>query len=248
MSNTIQGQLTLASLIYLTNKNRKNRFEFMERDTLKNILIRKVKVLNPDRPNEPTYRYEFQSFSYPQYRPYTNNISRGASKQRKWKHQYNQILTVDADEKGKISLGTMNWKYRLGSEKKWQDKVPQKHVKSIYHETSRKWREEYEKEVAKIKRRNPRNKTDLLKKAHEKWKQKKIDHKKKAPYLDNSDFNSRVNGINGDATFRVHGVFQYYGHLYGKNVEQTSSNVLKPFAPKHLLRLLNFLIKKGILQ
>ena len=218
MSNTIQGQLTLASLIYLTNKNKKNRFNYMERDVLKNVLIRKVKVLSPDRPNEPTYRYEFISYSYPSYKPYNNHTRSPNGIQRKWKHQYNQILTVDADENGKISLGTTTWKYRLGSEKKWQNKVPQKHVKSIYHETSRKWREEYEKEVAKIKRRNPRNKTDLLKKAHEKWKQKKIDHKKKAPYLDNSDFCSRKLGLNGDFHFRVAGIFQHYGHLNGKNV------------------------------
>ena len=107
MSNKISGSLTLAQLIFLTHSSKyKNRFEFMERDTLKNVLIRKVKVLSPDRPNEPTYRYEFISYSYPSYKPYNNHTRSPNGIQRKWKHQYNQILTVDADENGKISLGT----------------------------------------------------------------------------------------------------------------------------------------------
>jgi len=83
--------------------------------------------------------------------------------------------------------------------------------------------------------------------AKKKYNKRKTDHRKSAPYLDKGDFNSRVNGINGDAHFRLHPALKMFGHLYGREPENLTPNPKNIFCPKHMLALIDFLIKRGIL-
>ena len=177
----------------------KNRFEYRERDVLKKVVVIKQTVLHPDRPNEPTLTLVCKSFSYPNYSPYNNHVKNGG-KQRKTKHQYDQTLSIETDSNGQFSMESTNWKYRLGSQKKWQDNVPQNKVKTIYRKTLSKWKKDYEKDVENIKKKYTGEiKKKKLIEAKKKYDKRKTDHRKSAPYLDKGDFNSRVNGINGDA-------------------------------------------------
>ena len=247
MSKTIDGTFSLRQLVENTYKTKfRTRFKYKVRDVLKKVIIIKETTLNPDSKSSPTITYVFKSFSYPSYGVYLKHTS--ANKQRKYKHQYDQVLSIVADDNGKFSMDSTDWKYRLGSQKKWQDNVPQSKVKTIYRETLARWREEYEKECNAIKRRFAgEQKTKKLLEAKKKFDKRKEQHRRTAPYLDKGDFNSRVRGINGDFSFRAQSAFAYWGHLYGRNSENYSQDPENMFAPKHMLALIDFLIKIGIL-
>jgi hypothetical protein len=249
MSKKIEGTFSLQQILEDTYHTKfKTRFEYAERDVLKTIVQIKETTLHPDQKQAPTVTYIFRSFSYPQYSPY-NKFTK-FSKQRKYKHQYDQILSIAADEDGSFSVNSINWKYRLGSQKKWNNKPPQSKIKSIYRETYDKWKLEYEKECENIKLKKVDKKEieKLLNKAKIKFKQKIIDHKKKAPYLDPGDFNSRVNGLNGDFVYKCQSTYQHFGHLFGRNTFPEGEIHDHMFTPKHLIRLLNTLLKLGILK
>lgn len=248
MANVINGTFTLSQMLENTWKTKfKTRFEYQERDVLKRVVVIKQTVLHPDRPNEPTITLMCRSFSYPNYSPYNNHVKNGG-KQRKTRHQYNQVFSIETDSNGQFSMESTNWKYRLGSQKKWQYAVPQNKVKTIYRETLAKWKKDYEKECQQIKKKNSgETKLKKLKEAKKKYDKRKADHRKSALYLDKNDFNSRVNGINGDSAFRLHPALEFWGHLYGRNAENLEANPQNVFCPKHMLALIDFLIKKGIL-
>lgn len=248
MANVINGTFTLSQMLENTWKTKKTRFEYQERDVLKKVVVIKQTVLHPDRPNEPTITLICRSFSYPNYSPYNNHVKNGG-KQRKTRHQYDQVFSIETDSNGQFSMESTNWKYRLGSQKKWQYAVPQNKVKTIYRETLSKWKKDYEKECEQIKKKNSgETKLKKLKEAKKKYDKRKADHRKSAPYLDKGDFNSRVNGINGDFCFRCQKSFQTFGHLYGRMTEESCSDSLENvFCPKHMLALIDFLIKRGIL-
>jgi len=81
-----------------------------------------------------------------------------------------------------------------------------------------------------------------------KYKKKAEQHRKNAPYLDSGDYNSQVRGINGDAAFRVHPALEFWGHLYGKNSEGIPADPINAFCPKHMIALIEYLIKINILK
>lgn len=247
MANVINGTFTLSQMLENTWKTKfKTRFDYQKRDVLKKVVVIKQTVLHPDRPNEPTITLMCRSFSYPNYSPYNNHVKNGG-KQRKTRHQYDQVLSIETDSNGQFSMESTNWKYRLGSQKKWQHAVPQNKVKTIYRETLAKWKKDYEKECQQIKKKNSgETKLKKLKEAKKKYDKRKADHRKSAPYLDKGDFNSS-RGLNGDAYFRLHPALKYWGHLYGRNAENLEANPQNVFCPKHMLALIDFLIKKGIL-
>lgn len=249
MSNVIDGQLTLAEIVRLTYTSKyRTRFKYMKRDVIKKIIITKETELHPDRPGEPTVRFNFETRSWPQYYPYNKHTG---GRQRKYHHEYDSILTIQASPDGTYSMNTTFWKYRLGSQKKWNDKPPQAKIKSLYRETSKAWRKDYLEDYADIKFHNPvgERRDKLLAKRKKVYEDKIKKHKKSAVYLDVGDFNSRVNSINADAYFLMHPILAYYGHLYGKNVHKGSiPDYSKPFICKHGLRLIDELIKLGILK
>lgn len=249
MPNIIDGNISLRQLIQNTYRSKfRSRFKYKTRDVLKKVIIIKQTTLHPDRLNSPTITYIFRSYSYPQYTPYNKHVS-GNAKQRKYKHQYDQVLSIVADDNGKFSMDSTDWKYRLGSQKKWQDNVPQSKVKTIYKETQEKWKKEkFEKRERLIRRYSGEVLKKKIKQLDEEFKKKIEQHKKSAPYLDKGDYCSRVLGINGDFAFRCQKAYQAFGHLYGRMTEPgCSDDLINMFAPKHMLALIDFLIKIGIL-
>jgi len=248
MPNTIDGTFTLRQMLENTYTSKfKTRFEYRTRDVLKKVVLIKETTLHPDRPDSPTVTYVFRSFSYPQYGNYIKGKT--GNKQRKTKHQYDQVLSIVADENGQFSMNSRSWKYRLGSQKKWQTNVPQNKVKTIYKETQEKWKKEkFEKRERLIRRYSGEVLKKKIKQLDEEFKKKIEQHKKSAPYLDKGDYCSRVLGINGDFAFRCQKAYQAFGHLYGRMTEPgCSDDLINMFAPKHMLALIDFLIKIGIL-
>lgn len=247
MAQKLVGVFTLRQMIYLTKKNAQTRFIYKKRDVLKKILIKNIIHLHPDRMSKPNRRLEILTFSYPQYGNYLKYTD--YSKQRKFRHEYDNILAVEADENGKFSVDSTKWKYRLGSEKVPKKSINQSLVKTIFRETSAKWKKELAKKynVEKVKGDSKKVK-ELLKKQKDEYKRKVDLHIKNAKYVDLGDFWSKEQGINADFIFRVAPVLQVYGHLYGKNqMKIIPKNSSKPFLPKHALNLIEQLIKKGIL-
>lgn len=242
-----EGTFTLRQLILLTHRNKSNRFKYMKRDVLKKIIIKNQIELNPDRPTETNKTLEITSFSYPSYYPYLKPSS-PYTRQRKIKHEYDTILTIRTDDLGKASLDSKVWAMRLGSQKKWNDKPPQSKVKQVYLETRTKWKFKRDKEIQRLRRTisNRHNRAVAIRLVQDEYRQTIADHKARAKYLDVGDWNSRVQGINGDAYTRVHPILAHYGHLYGRNWT-VAEDLSKPFLPKHILRILDVLIKKGIL-
>ena len=181
MPNIIDGTFTLQQMLENTYTSKfKTRFEYKTRDVLKKVVLIKETTLHPDRSNSPTITYVFRSFSYPQYGNYIK--SKTGNKQRKYKHQYDQVLSIVADENGQFSMESRNWKYRLGSQKKWQTNVPQNKVKTIYRKTLSKWKKDYEKECEQIKKKNSGDiKKKKLIEAKKKYNKRKTDHRKLAP-------------------------------------------------------------------
>lgn len=248
MSKKINGTFTLKEILTSTYESRayKNRYDYKERDLLKTIVVIKETTLHPDQTSAPTVSFTFRSFSYPQYKPYTSYTK--YSRQKKFKHQYDQILTIEADENNKISLNTFSWKYRLGSQRKWDSHPSQNKIKSIYRETSDRWKIEKERELSVIKRRYTgeilKNKKKELDK---KYADKRDKIKKSAPYLDVGDYNSQVNGVNGDFHFRCQSTYSFYNHLYGRNT-YPDGDVGEIFAPKHLIGLIDALMKLSLIS
>ena len=249
MSKSINSTFTLKEILESTYHSKfKTRFEYSKRDVLKKIILIKETTLHPDQKSAPTVNYIFRSYSYPQYGKYLNYTK--YSKQRKFRHQYDNVLVIAAEEDGSFSVNSKNWKYRLGSQKRWDPKPPQSKVKTIYRETQEKWKKDKFEQREKLIRQYS---GDILKsktkKLDEAYKKKKEDHKKSAKYLDTGDYNSQVNGINGDFYFRSQYCYQHYGHLYGRNTAPDADNdVDTPFATKHMISLIDALLKIGILK
>jgi len=249
MANVIKGTFTLSQMLDLTYHSKyKTRFDYKKRDVIKKVIKIKETTLHPDRLNEPTVTYIFQTKSYPQYGKYTNYTT--YKRQRKFHHEYDNILSIEADKDGKFSMNSTNWRYRLGSQKKWNNKPPQAKVKTIYRTTMQLWKNDYTKKVDIIKKRNIKKeeKTILLKKEKDIFNKKILRHRRDAPYLDVGDFNAKTNAVNGDFYFRVAPVLQFYGHLYGRNIGNVDNPDIKnPFLPKHAISLIEVLIKLKIL-
>lgn len=247
MSNTIDGTFTLQQMLENTYTSKfKTRFEYKTRDVLKKVVLIKETTLHPDRPDSPTVTYTFRSYSFPQYYPYNKHTS---GKQKKHKHQYDQVLSIVADENGQFSMNSRNWKYRLGSQKKWQKNVPQNKVKTIFRETQEKWnKDKFQERERLIKRYSGETLKKKIKELDLKYKKRAEQHRKSAPYLDAGDYNSQVRGINGDAAFRVHPALEFWGHLYGKNSEGIPADPINAFCPKHMIALIEYLIKINILK
>lgn len=114
MANVIKGTFTLRQVLQQTYTKRfKSRFVYKLRDVLKKVDVIKETKLSPDRPGEPTVTYIFRSYSYPNYSPYNDHTT--SKRQRKNKHQYDQVLSMETDKDGKFSMDSTQWRYRLGS-------------------------------------------------------------------------------------------------------------------------------------
>lgn len=218
MANIILGSFTIAEVLLLTKQHFGNRFEYMKRDKIVgHVKIRKVVTLSPDRANEPTVKYQVQTTSTPQYYPYVKVPKTGRLKNRRLvtrtKHTYDITLEMDV-----LSLNTKAWKMRLGGQSKWVDKPPQRQLRQIYRETSKKW----SKDRIKRQRDNRRLPINV------------------------GDWNAQMKGSNGDFYYRCSGVYKAFGHLFGRNYSPIEKG--KIFFPKHILALVILLMERNILK
>lgn len=127
-------------------------------------------------------------------------------------------------ELAELSINTPAWTGRVGSGKLWRKRPPQSAVKTIYPVNRRRWSK------ARIEA-----------------------HRKRAKYLDVGDWNSQVQGLNGDFIFRCSYAWWTHGHLFGRNYfgnvparKTNPQNVV--FAPKHFINVIEVLMNRGILE
>ena len=239
MATTIQGTFTLRQCLELTKQSKeyRSRFEYKKRDRIKVIKIKKIQYFDRDRIGAPSVLYEIITQSTPQYKPYIGKDKRGRLRksQRSIKHDYDCILQVD-----KLSIDTVHWRGRVGFLRKIKP-APQIQVATIHKATRAKW----------VKLSTKQGKT--LKEQKE-WLNKKINaHKKKARYLSDGDYQAQKMGINLDFIYRAMFAWKKHGHLYQKGgyIESRPSKLNPqniPFLPKHMILLVEELLKQGILK
>jgi hypothetical protein len=228
------GDYNIQQVMQFTYQYFPTRFNTYRRDIVKRIQIKEIREIER-HDVEPRERIKYQiiSKSYPNYPPY---LKKGKRYQRSIAHYYDVVLEMD-----ELTLTTTNWRMRVGSGRKWVDKLPQSQIKKLYRETKNKLRKK-----AGRKGKTKKEANQLYKKYVEK-------HKKRAPYLDEGDYNSRVLGINGDWIFRDSYAFWHHGHLWGRNyygnIPSTITNPnYIPFFPKHAINVINTLMNSGVIQ
>lgn len=237
MSDKIGGTFTLREALELTRREYKSRYDNKDRDKLRFIKIKSIKYFSKDRPSLPKMRYEIISRSYPSYGNYLKDKrGRKRKSQRSIAHFYDTTF-VFGDEG--IILDTYKWKSRCGSMKKWR-KAPQNQIGTIRKSTLALWKRMAER---RFKTKEEANK----------WVQTKIKrHKKSARYVDDGDWNSQVQGINGDFIFRCAYAYYTHNHLDGRNYFGNKKSSLNKknivFFTKHQLIVLEKLLKEGILS
>lgn len=219
------AKYSLREIWLYTYKMYRNRFDFKDRDVLKSIQVREIKVYNKDRIDMPTKRYEIRTSSYPQYKPYINVKGKKSKTQRKIKHQYDCTF----------QFNTLNWnepfKWRIGSQKKWPDEknINFNQVKAIHSSIRKKLVKKYGKGTLEYKK--------AVKK-----------HKERAKYIDIGDYISQEYGLNGDFYFRNMGNCYLSGNLYGLAWNKDKYENGMPFFGKHDLRVVEYLLTKQIIK
>lgn len=191
---------TIRKLVQNTYHHMNNRFDYKERDVLKSVIVKKIKVYDDKEPGQARTKYVIESRSYPQYYPYyTRKDARGRvrARQRTYRHEYD--ITIQLDE---LSLDTDRFRMRTGSDLKWDFSPSGKSKKDSRGRII---------EGTNIKR-----------------------------------------GINGDFFFRCSWLYKQKGILFGRNFANGPPNTANPnhilFLDKHMLRTVEFLINRGILQ
>jgi len=113
----ITNEFTLRKLVQNSYQYMRNRFDNLERDSVRMIRVIKVHVYDAKEPGKARTTYRILSQSTPQYWPYfTQKDSRGRLRrtQRKYKHQYEVVIQVD-----KLSID-VPFKGRTGADRKWR--------------------------------------------------------------------------------------------------------------------------------
>lgn len=218
-------RFTIKEVMQITKQYVPNRYEYMKRDVVKRVYIKQVKeVQRHDIPGKPRERIKYEIVS----KSYPQYPPYYTGKDKRGRPiRYQRTISHHYDiilEMDRLSINTSNWRMRVGSGRKWEKKPPQSKVKTIYKENRKRWS-----------------------------KDRQTLHRKKAPYLDSGDYNSRTKGINGDWIFRCSFAYYAHDHLYGRNYygnvpakKMNPKNVV--FFPKHALNMINQLMNKGILK
>ena len=232
---------TIEKIWFYTLNQYNSRLQHERRDILTSkikIIHRKHYIKNKEgKYSAPDEELEIISYSAPQYYPYTNHIKSNVTRQLKYKHQYEIKLCIQKDENDNYSWKNSKIIWHVGSYKSW--KIPsQKLVKTIYDSTNKKLIKKY-----------TNVKTNKIDKDNIKLEKEKI--KKTAKYLNVGDYNSCVNGINGDFYFRLQYIMSKYNCLYGKlscKPQEVDNSVKYPFFDKHTIAVLLYLVDKGIIK
>lgn len=220
------ARYTLREIWLYTYEKYRNRFDYRERDVLKSISIREIKSYDKNNLDNPIKRFDIITSSYPQYEPYVSLKGKHSKKQRKVKHTYNSVFQFES----------LNWnskiKWRVGSQRKY----PTSDTAINYNKIKQLHSSVREKLVKKYGKGTPE-----LKKAIEA-------HRKKAKYIDKGDYISQVYGIMGDWYFRCQGNAYLSGNLFGLAWNKDKHGDGVPFFDKHSLRVIEYLLKKGIIK
>lgn len=229
-------RLSIREIMLYTDRYFKTRFEYSDRDILNSKLrVLQKKTYIKDRPGIFEEKLEIESWSMPQYYPYTK-LANG-SRQTKVKHQYSIIIQLAKDDKGLFSYDS-KIRWRVGSFKRVPKKVSQNKVKTISHETRDKVKRKYENKKLTKKEINALVQEEL----------KSI--RKKGRYLCAGDYIAQELGINLDNYYRNFFIQREFGCLYGplSGAEQSKDNDLMPFFCKHMIAVILFLLKKKIIS
>ena len=108
---------TLRKLLQNTYHHMGNRFDYMERDVLRSIVIQEVSVYDGREPGEKRTKFIIKSSSYPQYRPYYSGKDvrgRTIRYQRTYKHEYEVTIQMDS-----LSIDDDRIHLRTGADAKW---------------------------------------------------------------------------------------------------------------------------------
>lgn len=218
-------RFTIKEVLQITKQYVPNRYEYMKRDVVKRVYIKQVKeVQRHDIPGKPRERIKYEIVS----KSYPQYAPYYTGKDKRGRPiRYQRTISHHYDiilEIDRLSINTSNWRMRVGSGRKWEKKPPQSKVKTIYKGNRKRWS-----------------------------KDRQALHRKKAPYLDAGDYNSRVKGIMGDFHFRQAWAYHIHGHLYGR---QYGGNIPSPitnpknvvFFDKHQLNFINSLMNRGVLK
>jgi hypothetical protein len=238
------NSITLKQVWTYTYRTLPTRFKNFKRDILPSrIRVLNRKVYKKDRIDQFDEFLEIQSYSAPQYSPYTRIKDKRSSKQMKIKHHYDIAIQFQKDKKGIYSFDS-KIRWRIGSYKKWEEPSQNK-ISSIYKRTK-------DKLKTRLKRKYDEDEDRVAMKDDYDEVLYKI--KMNADYLDTGDYNSRKLGINGDFYFRDQPLMYRYGCLYGfpSNTELSANKKDKkikfPFVDKHLIGIIFFLYKKHYIK
>ena len=114
MPSPLSGKWTIRMLVQNTYKNMRSRIEYMNRDVIKKIRVKKISVYDGKAPGKARTKYIIESTSYPQYSPYFKKSS-GRKFQRTYKHQYDVTIQLDRlsiDVPVKIRTGAVRmWRF-----------------------------------------------------------------------------------------------------------------------------------------
>lgn len=237
----IPDKLTISAIYQYTYKNNltRSRFDNSDRDILpskfKIIERRKYKRNKEGKYTTPEEMLFVESWSAPQYQPYLAYKNKKAKRQLQIKHHYDVKIALQPYlTDGNYSFENSKIIWRVGSYK--TPKLPkQSDVKTIYHET----RERLERKYRKL---SEKDKKIAI--------QKEINKiKKHAKYISVGDYNSQVNGIMQDCYYRDYTVQQEFGCLYGPcKLVSKIDGIDLPFFDKHMISILSFLLRKGIIK
>ena len=194
---------TLRKLMTNTYTHMKNRYEYMERDVLKTIIVKKIAVYDGKNLGQARTKFLITTSSYPQYKPYyfeKSLWSHSRKKQRTYKHQYQVTIQMDT-----LSLDDDRIHLRTGSDAKF----------------------------------------DFTPKGRGKW----VGTGRQKKYIEGTNIQR---GIMPDFWLRLSWLYQQNGILFGRNYANGPPLKVNPkmivFLDKHMLRVLEILINRGILQ
>ena len=157
-----------------------------------------------------------------------------AKKQRKIHHQYDVILIIQDTPNG-YDFWNSKMIWRTGSFRKVPKNVPQNKVKQIHRET-------VERLERKYRKLSQKQKAEMIRRECEKIR-------KRANFVSDGDFIARTMGIMLDAYYRDYFVQSKYDCLYGRCwTDKEYDGISYPFADKHLLGILHYLLRKGIIK
>lgn len=228
-----RGTFTIRQILMVTNALYPNRYALRvpEKERMARMVVQEftkfVWPRGPQTPGQPVHAVPQKYWRITTFlKPRYKKIRMNGNLRLLGRHIQNSYQIIfETDE---LSIDSRHWKIRLGSDREWQ-RAPQHALASL---------PPHERE----------NNVDL-----QEWLRTRSGRQKL--FLNSSDWNSMVLGINPDFLFRCSYVYKRYGHLHG--VTRGLANIAAPvktnpemimFFPKHILNFFETLMQMGVLK